>query len=150
MVSDIALVFTFNVSPHPFFLIGVTHLPEVHRIELPPIFHALSEAGRSATDGTEPPSANATPTVEQIANSTICVVVATDGVWDNWIYEDVGRFMMDASCLNATATHVEGAQKVMTSFMIRNSQFSKRNFGNQADNATGIALYLSLSSNFSA
>lgn len=128
-------------------------MPEVHRIELAPIFQSLSEETSSSTAGVGGATATegSTPTtVEQVANSTICVVVASDGVWDNWIYEDVGRFMMDSSCLNATATHVEGAQKVMTSFMIRNSQFSKRNFGNQADNATGIVLYLSLSSNFSA
>lgn len=141
-----------------YFPVGVTHLPEVHRIDLAPIFQALhaqppissltsgANSGSSATSDT---SGSLNP-IDQIANSTICVVIATDGVWDNWIYEDVGRFMMDSSCLNATANHPEGAQKVMTSFMIRNSQFSKKNFGNQADNATGIVLYLSHASSFSA
>jgi hypothetical protein len=148
-----ALAFTRSLGDLHLHTYGVTHLPEVHRVELAPIFQSLNlyTSATSSAGGASPSIAPATLTpFEQIANATICVVVATDGVWDNWIYEDVGRFMMDSSCLNATATHVEGAQKIMTSFMIRNSQFSKRNFGNQADNATGITLYLSLASCFSA
>jgi hypothetical protein len=149
-----ALAFTRSLGDLHLHTYGVTHLPEVQKVELAPIFQALNQYTTTnfSTGGASPSAAPATALtpIEQIANATICVVVATDGVWDNWIYEDVGRFMMDASCLNATATHVEGAQKIMTSFMIRNSQFSKRNFGNQADNATGISLYLSLASCFSA
>lgn len=86
---------------------------------------------------------------EQLASTTVCVVVATDGFWDNWVYEDVGRFMMDASCLGAIASSHDGAQKVANSFMARNMGFSRRNFGNQADNATAVLLYLSYSPAFS-
>lgn len=135
-------------------LLGVTNLPEVHKVELAPVFQALTNYTDTAQevngDNSNSEQVSGPTPVQQIANATICVVVATDGVWDNWLYEDVARFVTDASCLNATATHAEGAQKVVTSFMIRNSQFSKRNFGTQADNATGIALYLSLAPNFCA
>jgi hypothetical protein len=121
--------------------IGVTHLPEIHQLDLLPVFQALY-AHTAASSST------ATP-VEQIANSSVCIVVATDGIWDNWLYGDVGRFMLDNSCLSAIAAGSDGAQKVVTSFMIRNAQFSKKNFGHQADNATGIALYLSHAPSFS-
>jgi hypothetical protein len=147
-------------------IIGVTHLPEIHRVELLPIFYALTSATASSASSSTATSSSSSSSsssstassassslsssgpVDSIAQSTIAVVVATDGVWDNWLYEDVGRFILDASCLNAIAQAHDGAQKVMTSFMIRNMQFSKKNFGNQADNATGIVLYLSHSPSF--
>jgi serine/threonine protein phosphatase PrpC len=105
----------------PFSIKGVSHLPEVHTIDLDAIF-------KSHTNTSEP--------------LVLCMVVASDGVWDNWLYEDVTKFVMDASCLKAVQGSVDGAQRVGKSFMARNTLFSKRNFGNQADNATGIVLYL--------
>ena len=74
---------------------------------------------------------------------TLCLVIASDGVWDNWLYEDVTKFVMDSSCLKAVRGSADGAHRVGKSFMARNTLFSKRNFGNQADNATGIVMYLS-------
>lgn len=80
--------------------------------------------------------------------TSLCLVLATDGVWDNWLYEDVNRFVMDASCVCAVAGSSEGARRVTMSFMQRNSAYAKRNFGNQADNATGIVMYISNSPSF--
>ncbi len=71
-------------------------------------------------------------------------MVASDGVWDNWQYEDVGKFVLDESCLNASFNLSDGTQKVADSFISRNALLSKRNFGNQADNATCIVLYVSI------
>ena len=73
----------------------------------------------------------------------VCIVLATDGVWDNWAYEDVTRFVMDHSCLNAVSSGRDGAERVAKAFMQRNALYAKRNFGAQADNATGIVVYLS-------
>jgi len=75
----------------------------------------------------------------------VCIVLATDGVWDNWAYEDVTRFVMDSSCLNAISAGADGAERVAKAFMQRNAVYAKRNFGGQADNATGIVVYLALS-----
>jgi serine/threonine protein phosphatase PrpC len=72
----------------------------------------------------------------------LCVVLATDGVWDNWLYADVSRFVLDATCLKAVSEGDDGAQRVALSFMQRNAHFSKKNFGRSADNATGIVMYL--------
>lgn len=55
---------------------------------------------------------------------------------------------MDSSCLNAVAADKEGAKRVALSFMQRNAFYAKKNFGNSADNATGIVLYISKSTNF--
>ena len=38
----------------------------------------------------------------------------------------------------------DGAHRVTLSFMQRNAFYSKRNFGNQADNATGNLIFLNL------
>ena len=75
--------------------------------------------------------------------SVVCIVLATDGVWDNWTYEDVTRFVMDASCLSAVNAGPDGAERVAKAFMQRNSVYARRNFGAQADNATGIVVYIS-------
>lgn len=82
-------------------------------------------------------------TAEEVADSTLCLVLATDGVWDNWLYEDVNKFVMDASCLGAVGAAADGAKRVTISFMQRNALYAKRNFGSNADNATGIVLYIS-------
>lgn len=55
---------------------------------------------------------------------------------------------MDASCVDAVAASPDGAHRVTLSFMQRNALYSKRNFGNQADNATGICMYISKSMDF--
>ena len=58
--------------------------------------------------------------------------------------------MMDGSCLDAVASGADGAHRVTQSFMQRNAFYSKRNFGSQADNATGVVLYISPSALFPA
>lgn len=47
------------------------------------------------------------------------------------------------SCLGAVGAASDGAKRVTISFMQRNALYAKRNFGNNADNATGIVLYIS-------
>jgi hypothetical protein len=120
--------------------VGVTHLPEIQRIDLELVFKSLIDHGASQENSSE---------IGKFEQSTLCLLVATDGVWDNWLFEDVSRFLFDHSCLQATIAGADGAQRVMTSFMQRNSYFAKKNFGNQADNATGILMYLSHSDSFS-
>ena len=78
----------------------------------------------------------------------VCLVLASDGVWDNWSYDDVAKFVLDPSCVGAILADGSGAKRVALSFMTRNATYAKRNFGNQADNATGIILYISNSSKF--
>lgn len=154
-------------------LTGVTHLPEVQHIDLQAVFRRLqnhcatlpalssSEDIVTAPDGGTSSSNNSSSTggaeiinqslsAEAVARSTLCLVLATDGVWDNWTYEDVGRFVMDASCLGAVGAGVDGAKRVTISFMQRNALYAKRNFGASADNATGIVLYISAAPDFPA
>ena len=84
------------------------------------------------------------------SSSTVAIVLATDGVWDNFRYEDVCQFVMDPSCLQACVGGMgaEGARRVTSAFMQRNAILSQRNFGSQADNATAIILYVSRDNSF--
>ena len=114
---------------------------------------ASSSSANAATTGESDPAAGTAKnetaesgsglTAEEVADSTLCLVLATDGVWDNWLYEDVNKFVMDASCLGAVGAAADGAKRVTISFMQRNALYAKRNFGSNADNATGIVLYIS-------
>jgi len=118
---------------------GVTHLPEVHELDVYGLLRLQTEANKQKQ------SESATHALD---SPLVCVVLASDGVWDNWLYSDVSKFVMDSSCINAVRSSGDGAIRVAESFMKRNTLFSKRNFGAQADNATGICLYLCLDETF--
>jgi serine/threonine protein phosphatase PrpC len=67
----------------------------------------------------------------------ICIVAASDGISDNWLCENVGKFVMDPSCLNAVVSKPDiGAQQVALSFVRRNARYALGNFGDDRDNAT--------------
>ena len=103
---------------------GVSCNPEIRTIELEAIFDQIKETS-----------------IEEAP--ILCLVLCSDGIWDNWIYEHVGKFVFDKSCLNAIEKDKEnGAQRVTNSFMARNRTFAKKNFGGNSDNATGIVVYI--------
>ena len=133
-----ALAFTRSLGDLHLSTYGVTHLPEVACIELATILgggmQAAPVGARKGTRGAGAGSAEQT--------QLLCIVLATDGVWDNWVYDDVQKFVMDSSCVQAVLENGEGGQRVTQSFMQRNAVYARRNFGRQADNATGIICYL--------
>ena len=75
-------------------------------------------------------------------DQVLCLLVSSDGVWDNWEYQDVQEFIMYDNCLEAVGKTDDGSQKVLDSFMKRNKLYATQNFGNRADNATSAILYL--------
>lgn len=164
-----ALAFTRSMGDLHLHVYGVTHYPEVHSIDLEFMFDELEAATLAAASAlsttsslkpsSAPPSAPSSPTSSSSSSAAshinsfhptptvpvplLCIVLATDGVWDNWLYEDVTKFVIDSSCLGAVCSGVDGCHRVAESFMQRNSIYAKRNFGNQADNATSVVVYLS-------
>lgn len=163
-----ALAFTRSMGDLHLHVYGVSHLPEVYEVDLAGLLHVANQydikvnntTNSNSTNGSDSSSNSSTgneiDSVEEGTNGTsscassptiaavplACIVLASDGVWDNWTYSDVSRFVMDPSCVNAVCSGADGAERVAESFMQRNAMFSKRNFGSQADNATGIILYL--------
>ena len=137
-------------------ILGVSHKPEIRSIDLNVIFQELKEKiviakkeenKRRLDEVTT--GAKTTEEVEvevevEVDPLTICVVLCSDGVWDNWVYDHVQKFVMDKSCLKAIEKdRVIGAQRVCKSFMLRNQFFARKNFGSDTDNATGIVMYIS-------
>jgi serine/threonine protein phosphatase PrpC len=120
--------------------LGLSNKPEIQSIDLEPIFEQLKLQIDAAKVDREKDD---TETVKPADPRSVCVVLCTDGVWDNWIYDHVCKFVMDPSCLNAIVIDQEkGAARVAKSFMLRNQAFARKNFGSQADNATGIIMYI--------
>lgn len=156
-----ALAFTRSLGDFHLHTYGVTHLPEINSINLSDIFNRLNYESSSINE-TNSKSSNI-----KNEKSIICIVLCSDGVWDNWIFEDVKRFVMDLSCLNALkqadlnkednininkneiiSHYEEGAQKITKSLIQRNKIFSKNNFGRNADNATSILVYIEKKNEF--
>jgi len=126
--------------------LGVSHKPEISSMDLNVIFEelkakiAVSAAKKETGGGGSDAAAGASEAEDPI---TVCVVLCSDGVWDNWIFDHVQKFVMDKSCLNAIVVDKErGAQRVCKSFMLRNQAFATKNFGRNSDNATGIVMYI--------
>jgi serine/threonine protein phosphatase PrpC len=120
--------------------LGLSNKPEIQSIDLVPIFEQLKLQIDAAKVDREKVN---TETVQQLDPMSVCVVLCTDGVWDNWIYDHVCKFVMDPGCLNAIVADPEkGAARVAKSFMLRNQAFAKKNFGCSSDNATGIVMYI--------
>jgi len=120
--------------------LGLSNKPEIQSIDLEPIFAQLKLQIDAVKVDIEKVD---TETIKPIDSTTVCVVLCTDGVWDNWIYDHVCKFVMDPSCLNAVVADQEkGAARVAKSFMLRNQAFARKNFGDGSDNATGIVMYI--------
>ncbi len=75
-----------------------------------------------------------------IDNETCCVVLGSDGVWDNWQYDHIRKFVMDESCLKALEDE-NGANCVAKSLILRNANFARRNFRNDIDNSIVVIMY---------
>lgn len=92
-------------------------------------------------------------TVDPSLFPSLCVILASDGIWDNWEYADVSNFVMNPTNAVRSASGgksggknsscgVELAAQTSISLIKSNAAHAKRNFGDQADNATGVVLFI--------
>ena len=88
-------------------------------------------------------------TVDPSQFPSLCVVLASDGIWDNWEYRDVSSFVMNPrnACAAggkgvAQAHGVDMATLASKALISSNAVHANRNFGDQADNATGVVLFI--------
>jgi serine/threonine protein phosphatase PrpC len=70
----------------------------------------------------------------------IAIVLSTDGIWDNWKYEEVSNFVLDDSEVS-NAYSSKSALHAAEALMNANLERARINFGNSADNMTTIVLY---------
>ncbi len=77
--------------------------------------------------------------------SVACLIVCSDGIWDNWHYDEVSNYFINDSTVQSV--HEMGScEHIVTKFMEENGTRARKNFGHQADNATIVASYISISS----
>ena len=143
------LASTRALGDHAMNILGVSHKPEIRSLDLNLIFEVLkaqiatSAAKKETGGGGSDAAAGAAGGEEDPDPLSFAVVLCSDGVWDNWVYDYVQKFMMDKSCLKAIVADKErGAQRVCKSFMLRNQGLANKNFGRNSDNATGIVMYI--------
>lgn len=73
----------------------------------------------------------------------LCLVIASDGLWDNWKDEDIKKFVFNEKNL-LTLKEENGIKKVTETLLKKNDTIGKRNFGNHRDNTTLFLTYLTL------
>lgn len=109
-------------------------------IDLHQVFQRMKESD-AYSDPSKPP--------------TVAVVLASDGIWDNWTYEDVTAFVVNPDLRHVSDSggksdddcddrgeQLRHTKAVSKALIDSNAVHANRNFGNQADNATGIVLLL--------
>lgn len=106
-----ALAFTRSLGDLHLQTYGVSHVPEVRWIDL------TTEAGTAAP--------------------CLAITACSDGVWDNWRFEEVADFILDPR----RALHPD-AQAQAVDLMNANLERARVNFGTSADNMTAVVVYL--------
>ncbi|CAM9514644.1 unnamed protein product [Discosporangium mesarthrocarpum] len=120
-----ALAFTRSLGDFHLQTYGVSHVPDIMRLDLQHIFH-------------RPQGGDVPDTM------VACLVVASDGVWDNWLWGDVSSFFLEPARVAAVGAS-NSAEAATEEFMCENARRACANFGSQADNSTCVACYLIVS-----
>lgn len=125
---------------------GLTYLPEIVSINLDEIFNKMrmNQEKKSSAES----DISAASELDDIEKSSpdlqsICIVLGSDGLWDNWKFEHIKFFVHYPLCLQAIKDDPKnGANRVAKSLMSKNKDYAKKHFGNNTDNASGIVMYI--------
>lgn len=71
----------------------------------------------------------------------LVLALCSDGVWDNWRFEDVSQFALHPGRVEFALRH-ESAQACCVDLMQANLERARVNFGSSADNMTAVLAYL--------
>ena len=70
------------------------------------------------------------------------LLIASDGIWDNWNYETISNFILNEDYLNRINNDEDISQEVCNSLIVKNDELGRKHFGTSRDNATAILAYL--------
>lgn len=116
-----ALAFTRSLGDLHLQTYGVSHVPETWWMDLT----------RVSEDGKEGP----------LVPYPLSMVVCSDGIWDNWKFEEVAAFALTPARVSAAG--LAGSSEAATvELMAANLKRGQQNFGSSADNMTAIIMYL--------
>jgi len=134
-----ALAFTRSVGDFHLQTYGVSHTPDVVWLDLgsSPIAKDADGSGTAATsdDAGQGAKAGTAPT-------PFALVMCSDGVWDNWKFEDLAQFVMDPARVAKAVSTVTGTQEATNELMLANLERGRANFGNSADNMTALIAFM--------
>ena len=116
-----------------------SHTPDVVWLDLgsSPIAKDADGSGTAATsdDAGQGAKAGTAPT-------PFALVMCSDGVWDNWKFEDLAQFVMDPARVAKAVSTVTGTQEATNELMLANLERGRANFGNSADNMTALIAFM--------
>lgn len=89
------------------------------------------------------------PTIKYINLSEIfeespifSLLIASDGIWDNWSYETISNFILNEDYLNRINNGENISEEVCKLLIAENDKLGTNHFGKSRDNATAILTYL--------
>jgi serine/threonine protein phosphatase PrpC len=89
------------------------------------------------------------PTIKYINLSEIfeespifSLLIASDGVWDNWSYENISDYILNEDYLNRINKCEDISEEVCNALIAKNDELGRKHFGTSRDNATAILAYL--------
>ncbi len=121
-----ALAFTRSIGDLHLQAYGVSRVPEVSGVDV--LSYTVTPPGASA------PTATA-------VSGPIVLCACSDGVWDNWKFEDVSQFLLHPGRVEFALKH-ETSQACCVDLMQANLERARVNFGNSADNMTAVLAYM--------
>lgn len=128
-----ALAFTRSLGDLHLQTYGVSHEPETWWMELTQPTAAAAAAPGAAGDAAAADTA--------LVPHPVAIVLASDGIWDNWKFEEVAAFSLTPERVARVAT--SGSALAPTAeLMAANLERGHANFGSSADNMTVLTLYL--------
>ena len=74
-------------------------------------------------------------------SSIFSLLIASDGVWDNWSYETISKFILNEDCLNRINNNEDISEEVCKLLIAKNDELGRKHFGTSRDNATAILAY---------
>lgn len=122
-----ALAFTRSLGDLHLQAYGVSHEPETWWMELTAPAMAAAAAARGGS--------------KALVSHPTAIVLASDGIWDNWKFEEVAAFALQPERL-ARVGATGSALSATAELMAENLERGHANFGSSADNMTALTLYL--------
>lgn len=71
------------------------------------------------------------------------LLIASDGVWDNWSYETISKFILNEDYLSKI-NDVDISHEVCNSLIAENDKLGRKHFDTSRDNATAIVVYFKI------
>lgn len=119
-----SLSFTRSLGDFHLHAYGVSHKPDIVEYDVQDCLQHFSQKGSNQSD-----------------KKSILVVVASDGIWDNWKYSDLVNHLMTNDILEESEKEGQ-MDKIANQFVQHNRSLAKTHFGNSMDNMSAVLCYI--------